>query len=228
MNLEKGISVPSGNETEKPRPFRFNEGLITRFKNFVHLTAQDPSSRGVVTNQRDWACGLMCLPPRPGKRASPGGSPSTPKEPASRVASKMNVEFKTRAGDKWTSLRHFDSGPWSGGGNPHWTSINITLRNVKNNDGIGERKKRRVLATLSCSMVECARAMGLPLSRSAVHRRNARPSRAGQCCRHRALQVPGREEPSPLSSHQPNTRPSRRTSQPSSSCQIQNQSQRQR
>ena len=53
----------------------------------------------------------------------------------------MNVEFKTRAGDKWTSLRHFDSGPWSGGGNPHWTSINITLRNVKNNDGIGERKK---------------------------------------------------------------------------------------
>ena len=111
MNLEKGISVTSGNETEKPRPFRFNEGLITRFKNFVDLTAQDPSSRGVVTNQHDWACGLMCLPPRPGKRASPGGWPSTPKEPASRVASKMNVEFKTRAGDKWTSLRHFDSGP---------------------------------------------------------------------------------------------------------------------
>ena len=57
------------------------------------------------------------------------------------VPSKMIVEFKTRAGDKWTSLRHYDSGPWSGGGNPHWAAINVTLRAVKSNAGIGERKK---------------------------------------------------------------------------------------
>ena len=83
----------------------------------------------------------MCLPPRPPKRASPGGSPSTPKQQAAGVPSKMIVEFKTRAGDKWTSLRHYDSGPWSGGGNPHWAAINVTLRAVKSNAGIGERKK---------------------------------------------------------------------------------------
>ena len=57
------------------------------------------------------------------------------------MPSKMIVEFKTRAGDKWTSLRHYDSGPWSGGGNPHWAAINVTLRAVKSNAGIGERKK---------------------------------------------------------------------------------------
>ena len=72
---------------------------------------------------------------------SPGGSPSTPKQPATNAPSKMIVEFKTRAGDKWTSLRHYDSGPWSGGGNPHWAAINVTLRAVKSNAGIGERKK---------------------------------------------------------------------------------------
>ena len=53
----------------------------------------------------------------------------------------MFVEFKTRSGDKWTALRHYDSGPWSGGGNPHWSAINVTLRSVKNNAGIAERKK---------------------------------------------------------------------------------------
>ena len=57
------------------------------------------------------------------------------------MPSKMIVELKTRAGDKWTSVRHYDSGPWSGGGNPHWAAINVTLRAVKSNAGIGERKK---------------------------------------------------------------------------------------
>ena len=122
-------------------PYASMKASLRRFKYFVDLTARryvQSGSRAQSTRFCLWPCASLLAPP---KRASPGGSPSTPKQQATGVPSKMIVEFKTRAGDKWTSLRHYDSGPWSGGGNPHWAAINVTLRAVKSNAGIGERKK---------------------------------------------------------------------------------------
>ena len=131
----------------------------------------------------------MCLPPRPPKRASPGGSPSTPKQPATGVPSKMIVEFKTRAGDKWTSLRHYDSGPWSGGGNPHWAAINVTLRAVKSNAGIGERKKDVEDWPHYPAQWSNARPLGLLFTCTHVCAGHARASHRGQCTRHCRFQV---------------------------------------